>query len=256
MDLHQLNATACSLARMRRRRDLALRYVAGPCGNPHWLRPKGVLLLRRWPTTIGGKHQPPLVPTCVGFAVRPTTSVSNFAGAAYAADTIYWHRVDKVSAGGICAHTPPDQAQVAVWGGAGHIGAIPNSPGHVRALPLPGPKVNLTWTYNRLGEQAAPGSFDVFSDGGTGTMDWTTPVANVTYAAGQEWFSWVSGVLAIGPRLFNVRAKTAGGVYSLVPRVADKVLGTDTNYSPTGGQNGVYVRLLDTPATPAAPTMG
>lgn len=251
MDNAQQNILASMLAAGRSKTDRGLRYALGGGMGLRCKQNRGVLLLRRW---TGNKYPQPFCPAVVGHALRPATTVSERAGAGHSPNTVYWYRVDIVSPGGIVALTAPEQIKCAVWDNSGWVGAIPNLPLNLVARQVAGPKVALSWLYNRASQQDAPQRFDIFSDAGTGTMDWSTIVASVNYVAGRELYAWTSGVLDGGPRLYNLRARTAAGVYSLVPKVADKVIGPDKDYSPVGGKNGIGVLVLTTPpATPPAP---
>ena len=228
--------------------------MAGPFGIRAWCNRSGALLLRRYSGTLNPR---PYMPSAVGFALRPATTVSSTAGATYSNGNIYWHYVEKISGGGWVTETHPEHAKPTVWGGSGYVGAIPNTPSDVRVCQFGSDKVLVQWGYNPIWEQAAPASFDVFSDGGTGTMDWTTPVANVAFEDGEMAYGWVSGVLAAGAWRFNVRAKTSGGVYSLVPELRDKHVGSSSDYAPSGGINGTLMQLVSAvPTTPPAPEVG
>lgn len=251
MDLQQVNARGFSLVPLRKRTDLGYRYVGGPFGARLWHNRLGALLLRRY----SGKADPrPFRPSLVGCTLRPATAVSAMTGATYSNNTIYWHFVEKVSGGGWSTEAPHEQSRCAVWGASGYVGQVPNEPADVRVCQFGSAKVLVQWVYNPLWQQVAPERFDIFSDGGTGTMDWTTPVANVSFVDGQMDYAWVSGTLSAGAHRYNVRSRSAAGVYSLVPELRDRHVGSLGDYSPVGGINGGMVQLVTaSPPTPAAP---
>lgn len=79
----------------------------------------------------------------------------------------------------------------------------------------------LQWCYRvgRLG--VAPLAFRIFGDGGTGVINYTTPLGEVPYRSGQSWYTWTSGQLAGGAEhQLAVRAVTAEGVWDEQPAVA------------------------------------
>lgn len=251
VDNNQANATAEAIALGRRMSDLSLAMLAGP--GFLWARPDGLATLRRW---SGTKYPVPYMPELVGHEPEAATSVTSATGATYANDTVYWHIIERFSPSGIAAPAYLEDAVATVWGTSGYVGAVPNTPTHVRVVQVAGPKAMLTWQYNPVREQVTPATFEVFSDAGTGTMDWTTVVASVDYVAGITSYAWRSGVLAAGGRQYSVRAKTAGGVYSLAPLVGDLYIGGVGSYVPPVGTKGVSVQVRTTvPADPPAPTV-
>jgi len=86
------------------------------------------------------------------------------------------------------------------------------------ARPLPVGMVRLQWRY-RIGELGVvPQVFQIFGDGGTGTIDYDTPLGEVPYRQDQSWYAWTSGQLASGlAHQLAVRAITAGGVWDEQP---------------------------------------
>jgi len=248
MDNNQRNARVSMLARGRRKMDPALRYAGGCFGSPHWLQNQGVAILRRWQ---GEKYPVPFIPQGVGFALRPESDVQSFAGAAYANDTVYYHSIDRVSPAGVVSSSRHEHAQMAVWGGSGNVGPVPNMPVRMARRQVAGPRVLVTWIYNEAGQQATPATFEVFSDGGTGTMNWTTPIGSIAYVEGRNYFGWRSGIIAAGDRQYSVRAKTVGGVYSLAALVGDIHIGGIGSYVPPAGTHGISIQVKT--AVPAAP---
>lgn len=248
-DNNQANATAEAIALGRRMSDLSLAMLAGP--GFLWARPDGLAVLRRW---SGTKYPVPYMPEIVGHEPEAATSITSAVGATYANDTVYWHIIERFSPSGIAAPAYLEDAEPVVWGASGYVGAVPNTPVNVRVVQVTGPKALVTWQYNPAREQATPATFEIFSDAGTGTMDWSTVVASVSYVAGLGSYAWRSGVLTAGSRQYSVRAKTAGGIYSLAPLVGDLHIGGIGSYIPPAGTKGVGVQIRTTaPAAPPAP---
>jgi hypothetical protein len=79
----------------------------------------------------------------------------------------------------------------------------------------------LQWCYRvgRLG--VVPMAFRIFGDGGTGVINYATPLGEVPYGRGQSWYTWTSGQLAGGAEhQLAVRAVTAEGVWDEQPAIA------------------------------------
>ena len=216
-----------------------------------WLNGDGCLMLRRW---SGTNYPRPQAATVVGYEQRPATEVGSGGSATFSNSTVYWFCVDKVSANGILTQAPQSEARVAVWGPGGYKGEIPNTPSHLRVQQIAGPKLRLTWFYNPLDQQVAPQRFDVFSDSGTGTMDWLNPVANVSYVEGRDRYVWTSGVLSDGTTyVYNVLARSATGIYSLIPDLRDWYAGHHGIETPVGALGLRRTISTTAPADPPAP---
>jgi hypothetical protein len=79
----------------------------------------------------------------------------------------------------------------------------------------------LQWCY-RVGRRGVvPLAFRIFGDGGTGVINYATPLGEVPYGSGQSWYTWTSGQLAGGAEhQLAVRAVTAEGVWDEQPAIA------------------------------------
>jgi hypothetical protein len=93
--------------------------------------------------------------------------------------------------------------------------AIPAEPRNVRADPIPGGKVRVTWYYCPWQEVNGPGAAyeaRIYWDNATGTVDYASPHATVSMggpSAEAEW-EWTSGVLTDDQEYrFVVRIATA-----------------------------------------------
>jgi len=101
---------------------------------------------------------------------------------------------------------------------------VPNRPTGVLALsarPLPSGCVKVTWNY-RVGRTGVPPQvFHIFGDGGSGNINYATPLVEIPYRASETFYGWTSGQLAGGgEHQLAVRAIAAGGVWDEQPAVA------------------------------------
>ena len=101
---------------------------------------------------------------------------------------------------------------------AGVAETRPAAPDKVNAVPIPTGKAQVSWTYwpskeTGYGTGGAAKEARIYSDGGTGTMDWVTPVAVVAmnFPTDPQRYSWDSGALANDTYLYGVRIATATG---------------------------------------------
>jgi hypothetical protein len=91
--------------------------------------------------------------------------------------------------------------------------AHPNVPQGVSATAGAGGKITVGWAYEPTGQGAAPATFRVYGDGGTGTMQYSSASATVTAGAGAAAYAWTSGALVNAKSYkWAVRARTTGGI--------------------------------------------
>jgi len=139
---------------------------------------------------------------------------------ALAAPAIYWFGIRPVDADG--RQSPITQSEVRLELDA-EGEAFPDRPAAPLALhaePLPDAQVRLRWRYRVGCTGAEPEVFRIFGDGGTGTIDYETPLGEVDYVAGRTWHVWTSPALAPGvEHQLAVRAIAEGDVWDESPAV-------------------------------------
>ncbi len=136
------------------------------------------------------------------------------------AGTTHWFGVRPVSENGQESPITSCEARIEL-DEAGQQG--PDRPAGVLALSarsLSGGRLSLMWGY-RVGENSVvPEAFRVFSDGGTGVLNYSAPIGEVIYRADRAWFGWTSEPLPDGfARQLAVRAVAAGAVLDEQPAV-------------------------------------
>jgi len=72
-------------------------------------------------------------------------------------------------------------------------------------------KVRLLWFYYPLDQKSAPKSFNIYTNNGTGEVDYENAIGTIDYA-GLRFYEYYSMELAAGEYLFVVRAVNAGGI--------------------------------------------
>jgi hypothetical protein len=140
---------------------------------------------------------------------------------ALAVETVHWFGIRPVDADG--RESPIAQGEVRLEIDA-QGGQEPDRPAGVlaaAATPLPLGAARLQWRYRVGLGGVLPQTFRVFGDGGTGTIDYETPLGEVPWREGQAWYAWTSDPLAPGvEHQLAVRAVTAGEVWDEQPAVA------------------------------------
>jgi hypothetical protein len=101
---------------------------------------------------------------------------------------------------------------------------VPDRPAGVLALsarPLPGGCAKVAWSY-RIGHTGVlPQVFRIFGNGGSGDINYATPLGEASYCPSESSYCWTSSPLAGGSEhQLAVRAITADGVWDEQPAVA------------------------------------
>lgn len=146
--------------------------------------------------------------------------IDTFAAVAYGASRTVHCALISIGPGGVDTPLNPHEVQVRAFDAGGAlIGLAPNAPTLLTARRLPTNKPLITWVYSAFGEQAPPTAFRVFAASGSDAFDWSSPLATTPYSAGQTRYQYVGAALSSGAhRAYAVRAVSAGGVLSLIPR--------------------------------------
>lgn len=100
---------------------------------------------------------------------------------------------------------------------------VPDRPAGVLAMsarPLPGGRARVAWSY-RVGRSGVlPQVFRIFGNGGSGDINYATPLGETPYRASEAFYGWTSDPLTGGEHQLAVRAVTADGVWDEQPAVA------------------------------------
>lgn len=174
-----------------------------------WMRRLGGHNLRR----STGRDAPALSAPLVGRSDGPASSISTWPWAGNAANSKSTYQLKSVGGGGVESEDAAVLREVGINGSQTAV-ALPNAPTGLQVTPLSSGAFTLEWTYNDAGEQAAPGSFAVYSDSGDGSVDYSSALGTVTYVSGQVLYTFTTGVLAgssEAPFIFGVRSRTSAG---------------------------------------------
>lgn len=180
------------------------------CATNGWSFPRvkgGYNLYRGTPTAGDIDYAVP-----VGAACPTAVRASTFAWWSHAADTEYWYVLRAVGGGGVESASSQPAVSVAFDAAGDFVGGRPNPPAALSASPTAEGRFVLRWSYSDLNEEVSPSEFRIYSDGGTGTMDYENAVGQVAYSLGQVHFNYTTGTHAHGAkRMWGVRAVSALG---------------------------------------------
>lgn len=91
------------------------------------------------------------------------------------------------------------------------IWAVCNNVFNISAEQTAGPRCGLLWYYCPIGQEQAVDYFNIFSNNGSGGVDYNNPVAVVDYV-GRGFYSYETGVLSNSSHLFCVRPVSSSGL--------------------------------------------
>jgi hypothetical protein len=199
------------------------------CATNGWFFPRvrGGVHLRR---AVG--RTPTLDDPIVGAGAAGATVVREFPWIVHAVDTTYTYRLTAIGGGGVEEDGTESVADVSFGPEGAWVGARPNPVRNLRVRPRAGGRMELRWAYAEAGQDAPPAWFAVFTDDGSGVIDYGAPVATVPYQFGAREYRFVTDGYAHGTRLeWAVRAVTAEGV-------DDGGTETVTGWADSGGPAG------------------
>ncbi len=175
------------------------------CGL-HWARLAGGYILYR--AALGSTGQPDTANAVECGATSPTattpTSIRPTSSQGASCVRAYW--IHAASPGGAIESQPFDWHAVETDGAGAPVSAAPSAPFNLRVVPLAGGYLMASWKHNRETGTPKPVAFNVYSDSGTGTMDWVTPEATVTGHTARIGTFTHGKTVAVG-----VRAESAAG---------------------------------------------
>ncbi len=148
----------------------------------------------------------------VGAAGGGMVTIGNFPWRVHAADTSYVYGLRAIGGGGVESGASYPARAVSFDGGGNLLGPRPNVPSGLVVRAKAGGRFELRWMYVSRFEESVPAVFEVYEDGGTGTVDFATAVGTVGYRPGKSHYEFLSA--AVGHdvrRSWSVRAVTAAG---------------------------------------------
>ena len=110
-------------------------------------------------------------------------------------NTIYFYVVRRVNGCGVVDQTLSASVRVAIDSSGDLVEPHPNE---------------LSWYYCPLAQESESESFVIYSDGGSGAIDFENSVATVSYT-GRRFYSYTSGILNSSRSLFCIKVEDASG---------------------------------------------
>jgi len=180
----------------------------GVCATSGFFFPRirGGYNLRR-----GENEVPELSSPIVGAAGADASAIHIFPWISHNAGTTYVYRLSAISGGGVGNAIDETTAEAGFDAAGDWCGLVPNSPSDLRVTPTADGKFLVEWAYSAEGQQISPWEFHLYHDAGTGSVDFETVVANVSYRAGRYHYAYTSASFDHGTRIkWAVRAATSG----------------------------------------------
>jgi hypothetical protein len=148
----------------------------------------------------------------VGAAGVNATSIRNFPGYPHAPSTSYAYVVRSIGGGGVesAASAPPVVVEFDEQGRT--LGPRPNPPTQLIVRPIAGGAFQLRWTYCPIHEPVPPVEFHIYTDWGSGVVNFEAYEDVVAYRRGVVHYAYTTRVYLHGSRrLWAVRTVSATG---------------------------------------------
>jgi hypothetical protein len=126
-------------------------------------------------------------------------------------NSTYFYAVRRVNGCGYEEKTLSAAVKVSISGDGELARRQPNKIFICRAKQIEGNKIQLIWYYCSIEQQTKPVRFKVYSDAGTGQIDYDNLIATISYRD-RRFYSYLSDILQAGRYLFAIRAEDAEGV--------------------------------------------
>ncbi len=178
----------------------------GLTGGEFWARPAGCQNLYR-----GISMEAVDFNDLIAVAGLAETQVACPAWLEHLPSTTYFYLVRRANGCGQEEHTLGAAEKVVIDSYGNLAEPKCNSVFSVRARQIDANKVELVWFYQPIEQKAAPSCFRIYSDNGSGQIDYENPVAQIGYV-GRMFYTWRSEILSANRYLFCIKAITATGV--------------------------------------------
>jgi hypothetical protein len=126
-------------------------------------------------------------------------------------NSTYFYVVRRVNGCGYEEQTLSAAVKVSINGDGELARQQPNKIFTCRVALVDGNKIKLIWYYCPIEQKSKPVQFKVYSDAGTGQIEYDNPIATISYG-GRIFYSYLSDILQGGRYLFAINAEDAEGV--------------------------------------------
>lgn len=170
-----------------------------------WVRPDGCSVLYRGGSMGSIDFENVLVVApFLGTQISPPTYIE------HKSSTTYYYLVRRVNTCGDEERTLHCAARVVIDGEGELVSPEPDDVLQIRVEQVANGKVRLVWFYCPVAQQSEPAYFRIYTDGGTGQINYENPADFVSYH-GQGFYRYESESLNPGRHVFAVRAEDTAG---------------------------------------------
>ncbi|MHC4636080.1 MAG: hypothetical protein ACYTBP_01620 [Planctomycetota bacterium] len=170
-----------------------------------WMRPAGCSVLYRGPSIDQIEFGDILTVTDIN-----SEQIEVPSWLSHESDTTYYYVVRRANLCGVEEQSLKAAAKVIFDEDGELFEPGPNSVFDIRIRRIESDKVELVWFYCPLWQLEEPSCFKVYSNSGSGQIDYDTAAAEVDYV-GRRFYSYVTEQLDAGVYLFAVRAEDEQG---------------------------------------------
>jgi len=130
-------------------------------------------------------RKPQLTDHIVGAAAADARQIANFPWISHSPGTVYYYRLNAIGGGGVEEECARNVLRVAFDEQGLLAGPLPNPPSSLHVMPGQNGSFVVKWTYSWLDEEVPPAEFRLYTDGGSGSFDYSSPEATVPFRAGK-----------------------------------------------------------------------
>lgn len=192
-----------------------------------WVRNIGGHNLRRLP----GPNIPELTDEIAGCADGPVASITTGPHVGHPASGRYTYRLTSVGSGGVESDDLSNVREVVVTAAGALANPVPRPILGLAVKPADDGSFLLRWSYEPRRQAVAPAHFAIFSNGGSGEIDYSSPLATVNYSAGATEYQYDTGVIAGSTWetwQFAIRARVTSARFEASTAAPPAVPATDT----------------------------
>ncbi len=145
-------------------------------------------------------------------------------------NTTFFYVLRRANGHGCLEQTLSASAKVVINSDGNLAELVPNSIFTIKAKTVRGSIVKLTWFYCPMEQQSPPVRFNIYTDDGTGQIDYQNAIAQIEYQ-GRRFYSYTSNELPAGRYLFAVRAQNENGLEDNSLAAVSLEISDDNNFS-------------------------
>ena len=126
-------------------------------------------------------------------------------------NSVYFYVIRRANSCGQQEQTLSASVKVAIDANGDLSKVLPSSIFLVKVEQIEDDKIKLIWFYSPLEQESEPVYFNIYSDNGSGQIDYQNAITKIDYK-GVRFYSYTSGTLSESEYLFTIKVEDAAGM--------------------------------------------